>query len=86
MLEKGFKLVVGEKENGTVAIYSRKPEEIVPKIEVVPVPKIEVSVPKIEKLATQYSYAEILKMAKQHNIRSGPKIKMLTELLEKGVL
>jgi len=39
---------------------------------------------KIEELAIQYSYNEVLIMAKQHNIRPGTKVKMLTKLIEKG--
>ena len=80
LLEEGFKHVVGERENGTVAIYSKKPvvEEIVP--------KKAVAVPKIEELAVQYSYAEILKKAQEHGIKSGPKVKMISKLLEKEVM
>ena len=39
---------------------------------------------KIEELATQYNYVEVLTIAKQHNIRAGPKVRMLSRLLEKG--
>ena len=40
---------------------------------------------KIEELVTRYSYVEVLTMAKQHNIRAGTKVEMLTKLIEKGV-
>ena len=39
---------------------------------------------KIGELATQYNYVEVLTIAKQHNIRAGPKVRMLSRLLEKG--
>lgn len=90
LLEKGFKHVAGERENGTVAIYSRKPEEVAipipPVVEEKPVAAIPEIPAKIEELATRYSYDEILKMAWEHGIKSAPKVKMLTELIEKRVL
>lgn len=92
LVEEDFKLVTGARENGTVAIYSRKkPEEFVRPIPPIPEkPPVEAApvVPeaKIEELVTQYSYTEVLKMAQEHRIPSGPKAKMLNKLLEKGIL
>jgi ribosomal protein S25 len=40
---------------------------------------------KIEELAIEYSYVEVLAMAKKYSIRAGPKVQMLRKLLEKGV-
>jgi len=78
--------------DGTIAIYTRKPalepvKEILPKEEIKPVEVVSVlPVAKIDELVTKYSYAEVAKMAKEHNIRSGTKMKMVSELIEKKVL
>lgn len=61
---------------------TEEPEKEIKPVEAVPEP----SVAKIDELATQYSYAEVLAMAKQHDIQSGPKIKMISKLIEKRIL
>lgn len=66
---------------------SAKPEKVAPKPVEKPVEAVSVpSVAKIDEIALKYSYGEILAMAKQHNIQSGPKFKMISKLIETGVL
>jgi len=67
-LEKRFKKQKEELPDRTLFEFNEEPKTIDEKI---------------EELSTQYSYVEVLTMAKQHNIRAGPKVKMLTKLLEK---
>lgn len=89
---KDFELLASQPDDGTIAVYKRK--EIVPvvkpelpkPVEKPPEPAIKIPEAKIGELVTQYSYAEVLEKAQEHKIPSGPKAKMLSELLKKGVL
>lgn len=90
---EGYEHVASEKaDEGTIAVYRReKPVEVSEPIPPKPVekpPELRIKKPetKIDELVIKYSYAEVLAMAKQHNIQSGPKIKMVSELIEKKIL
>ena len=73
-------------DDGRIVVLKREP--LIPR-EIEEKPVEAVSVPsgaKIEDLATKYSYIEVLKMAKEHDVSGGPKMRMITSLVEKGKL
>ena len=91
MPKTGMGQTVGWKGEGEIRrkITPRKwvSAKVVPKQ--VEKPAEAVSMPpvaEIDELIIKYSYGEILAMAKQHNIQSGPKVKMVTKLIEKSIL
>jgi len=61
---------------------TEEPKKEIKAAEAVPVPPEA----KIEELATKYSYAEVLKIAKEHGMQPASKMKMIAKLIEKEIL